>query len=556
MEIYQIKNLSFRYPGVEKPALNQLNLNVEQGTFVVICGKSGCGKTTLIRQMKTCLAPFGELNGEILFDKEPLEKLSERRQASEIGYVMQDPDHQIVTDKVWHELAFGLENLGYPSAVIRRRVAEMASFFGIQDWYEKPVEQLSGGQKQLLNLASVMAMEPKVLVLDEPTSQLDPIAAEDFLQTLRKINQELGTTVILAEHRLEQLFPMADQIIVMDQGKILFQEKPNMLGEELASAGLTYCMPTAMQLWTQNGRRGTCPVSVREGRKWLQEETQHCRVRDYDDLHPEEGRQSGLLNNTPTAIEAKELWFRYEKKSVDVVRGLNLRVKQGEWYCILGGNGTGKTTTLTLLSGQNKPYRGKVSLMGKSISSYKNQERSHGLLGVLPQNPQTLFVADTVEKELKEMSPSSPAFLQQVIRQTRLNDLLNRHPYDLSGGEQQRAALAKVLLLEPKILMLDEPTKGIDGYYKQELAHILKDLQKQGITILMVSHDIEFCASYGDTCGLFFEGGLCSEDDARHFFATNHYYTTAASRISRGSLEHAVTADQLTELLRIRQGGI
>ena len=211
----QIRELTFAYPGEEKRALNHVNLTVEEGEFLVLCGRSGCGKSTLLTHLKTPLTPHGKRKGEVLFKGTPLQEMSNREQSSKIGYVLQNPDNQIVTDKVWHELAFGLESLGCPNQEIRIRVAEMASYFGIQDWFYKNVADLSGGQKQLLNLASIMAMHPELLVLDEPTSQLDPIAASDFLETVKKINRDLGTTIIMTEHRLEEVFPSADRVVVI-----------------------------------------------------------------------------------------------------------------------------------------------------------------------------------------------------------------------------------------------------------------------------------------------------------------------------------------------------
>ena len=235
MNCIEVKNFSFQYPKESHAALYQVSMEVEEGSFVVLCGKSGCGKSTLLRQFKSVLASHGEKKGEILYGGQNLEDVDLRTQSAEIGYVLQNPDNQIVTDKVWHELAFGLESLGYDTPTIRLRVAEMASYFGIHSWFLKNVSELSGGQKQLLNLASVMAMHPKLLILDEPTSQLDPIAASDFLETVRKINRDIGTTVILTEHRLEDVIPWADKVYVMDKGRMIADGTPNEIGEDRKS---------------------------------------------------------------------------------------------------------------------------------------------------------------------------------------------------------------------------------------------------------------------------------------------------------------------------------
>ena len=548
MALSEIRNLTFTYPGQEKPALTDLSFSLEQGEFLVVCGKSGCGKSTLLRHFKTAMSPYGERKGQILLEGRELDTVSVREQGARIGYVLQSPDNQLVTDKVWHELAFGLENLGYETGTIRLRVAEMASFFGIQTWFEKNVEELSGGQKQLLNLAAVMAMQPDLLVLDEPTSQLDPLAAGDFLATLRKINAELGTTILIIEHRLEEVLAYADRVMVMENGRILALDEPAKLPARIRDNDMFRAMPVPMRIFEALSGEGGSPVTVREGREWLEG---WMKNREAAGSSGEETRQDGGYREAASevVIEARDVWFRYEKKLPDVVRDLNLTVRKGELYCLLGGNGTGKSTTLSLLGRIRKPYRGKLYLKGKELGKYRESELYGTVLGILPQNPQCLFVKDTVEKDLREMSKDEER-LRDVIAKTEIGHLLNSHPYDLSGGEQQRAALAKVLLLNPEIILLDEPTKGLDGFYKQKLAEILKGLTKEGRTILMVSHDIEFCAEYGDTCALFFHGGVVTSAPARQFFAGNSFYTTAANRMARKWYPDAVTAKDVIERCR------
>ena len=577
MALFEIRNLTFTYPDQEKPALTDLNFSLKQGEFLVVCGKSGCGKSTLLRHFKTAMAPYGERKGQILFEGRELDAVSVREQGARIGYVLQSPDNQLVTDKVWHELAFGLENLGYETGTIRLRVAEMASFFGIQTWFEKNVEEFSGGQKQLLNLAAVMAMQPDLLVLDEPTSQLDPLAAGDFLATLRKINAELGTTILLIEHRLEEVLAYADRVLVMENGEILALDTPEKLPSLIRENDMFQAMPVPMRIFEELSGEGDSPVTVREGREWLE----GWREQQKTSVSNQKNRTEGVekWSDTPVSrniepqndskpsffgglreriftkeetrqsqpvLEARDVWFRYEKELPDVVRDLNLKVQKGELYCLLGGNGTGKSTTLRLLGRIRKPYRGKLFLNGKELGTYREGELYGKLLGILPQNPQSLFVKDTVEKDLREMSGDTGR-LRDVIEKTEIGHLLGSHPYDLSGGEQQRAALAKVLLLDPEIILLDEPTKGLDGFYKKKLAQILKGLTAEGKTILMVSHDIEFCAEYGDTCALFFHGSVVTSAPAREFFAGNSFYTTAANRMARKWYPDAVTAKDVIE---------
>ena len=545
MAHFQIKDLSFSYPTTKgKKSLDGVNLSIEKGEYIVLCGKSGSGKTTLLRQLKSVLAPHGKKTGEILFNGTPIEKVSQRDQSAKIGYVMQNPDDQIVTDKVWHELAFGLESLGCDQKTMRARVAEMACYFGIQDWFHRDVANLSGGQKQLLNLASIMAMQPEVLILDEPTSQLDPIAASDFLNTVRKINMELGTTVIITEHRLEDIFPYADRAIVMDGGKVIANDTPRNIGKLLYEQknDMFAAMPTPVRVFYGAEGSGDCPLTVREGRTWLSKTYPEPQVNtlpvdalDEEIEHP--------------ALSLKELWFRYEKDSPDVLRGVSAEVPTGTLYAIVGGNGAGKSTTLKAVCGICKPYRGKVKVFGKPVEKYKANELFGGCLAMLPQDPKSLFVKKTVREDLAEMTKDTEK-IAQVAAICEIESLLDSHPYDLSGGEQQRSALAKVLLTEPKLLLLDEPTKGIDSFFKEKLADILCKLKDDGITIVMVSHDVEFCAKYADRVSMFFDGQILTTDIPRRFFGANSFYTTAANRMSRHVFRNAVTAEDVIDLCR------
>jgi len=530
MACFDVSGLTFLYPEQTKAALRDVSFSIEAGEFVTLCGPSGCGKSTLLRQLKTCLAPHGIRKGEILFEGKKLDELDLRTQSSKIGFVQQSPENQIVTDKVWHELAFGLESLGFDTRTIRGRVAEMASFFGIQNWFYKNVSELSGGQKQLLNLASIMAMQPSVLILDEPTSQLDPIAASDFLAAVGKINRELGTTVIITEHRLEEVFPMTDRVLVMDEGSIIADGPPKKTGELLRERGhsMFLAMPTAMRIWAAVDGGGECPITVRDGRSWLD------GFAGKRELLPVPER-AAVERGGESVIAADEVWFKYEKSGPDIVKGLSLEVKKGEFLAVLGGNGTGKTTMLSIIGGLLKPYRGKVEVKGVTAA--------------LPQNPQSLFVKKTVREDLLEMLSGRKLSKEEkekraarAVKLCRLEELLERHPYDLSGGEQQRAALAKVLLLEPDILLMDEPTKGLDAEFKQVFATILKTLARRGVTVLMVSHDVEFCAEFADRCALFFDGNTVTAAAPREFFSGNSFYTTSANRMARALLPQAVTA--------------
>lgn len=536
--LIQIEHMSFCYPG-EKNALQDIRLRIGAGEFIVLCGSSGCGKTTLLRQMKSAIAPHGKLSGQILFHDVPLNTVEQEEQAGRIGFVSQNPEDAIVTDKVWHELAFGLESLGTDNQIIRKRVAEMSHFFGIQEWFHRDTASLSGGQKQLLNLAAVMVMQPEILLLDEPTSQLDPIAASDFLEILERIHRELGTTIFLTEHRLEEVLPYCSRLVVMEDGFIRFDGRPEEVAEELSSQRpeLFRMMPAPMRIWNAVDAAGTsCPRNVQEGREWF------CQYQTGHELHPlpEEAEvQTSESQKQNCTIELKDVWFRYEKKGQDVLCGLSLRAYSGQVLAVLGGNGSGKTTMLSMLYGVQRPQRG-------SIRTGEGKR-----LRLLPQNPQLLFVADTVQQELRDILKSESQFfstmdeaedcLEKMISLCQLEGLMERHPYDLSGGEQQRLGLAKVLLSQPDILLLDEPTKGLDVECKEAFADILKHLKTQGTTIIMVSHDVEFCAEWADRCVLLFDGQVAAEDTPERFFSGNYFYTTNANRMVRQTLPLAVT---------------
>ena len=562
MALLEVKNLSFTYPRQPKdttepkPALSDVSLEIRKGEFMVLCGASGCGKSTLLRLLKRELAPEGEKSGEIIFCGKEQSTLSEREAACEIGYVLQNPENQIVTDKVWHELAFGLENMGVPTPVIRRRVAEMACFFGIDDWFRKKTTELSGGQKQLLNLASILSIQPKLLILDEPTSQLDPIAASDFIHTLSKINKELGLTILLTEHRLEEVFPLADRVAVMDQGKLLFVESPRQAGHELKKFDPNHRMllglPSAVRIYQGlDAEDVTCPLTVRDGRNFIEENYNNTITRL--EREPEKKEEK----DRPIAMRMKDICFRYEKEEPDVLDHVALTLYEGEVVSLLGGNGAGKTTLLSVISGTNRPYYGKIEVFGKRLQKYRGKELYIRKLASLPQNPQTVFLKMTVREDYEELAKvlgckksELEDKIQAVAQQLEITHLLDRHPYDLSGGEQQRAAIGKVLLLEPRLLLLDEPTKGIDAWSKRQLGNLLKDLRRQGITVLMVTHDVEFAAEVSDRCGLFFDHEITSVDTPEEFFCNNNYYTTAANRISRQQYENAITCEEVIELCR------
>lgn len=561
MEILRVDGLKFSYPNQLKKALNNINFSIDEGDFVLICGESGCGKSTLLRHLKPELSPHGQVSGDIYYYSQKINDYSSKQIASEIGYVLQNPDSQIVTDKVWHELAFGLENMGLDTQSIRLRVAEMASFFGIQGWFRKNVNDLSGGQKQLLNLASIMAMQPKILILDEPTSQLDPIAAKDFIDTLVRINKELSTTIIMTEHNLEDIYSVCDKVIVMEDGKVICNDT-NYKVVDILSGDKNHKMfkslPTPSKIYNQLNEylegANKSPLTVKDCRQWLNDSMDEVTITKLDDTETEINIDE---KDREIAIELKDVYFQYNKISEPTIRDLSFKVYKGEIYSILGGNGTGKSTTLSLVARQRKPQRGKIFINNIEMKKYNNKSLYENNLALLPQNPQSLFVFETVREDLEEVlilqNKDREYIDKEVKRVSKLLDiehLLEHHPYDLSGGELQRAGMAKVMLLNPKIILLDEPTKGLDAYCKEEIGKMLMKLRDMGVTIVVVSHDIEFSARYSDRCAMFFDGSIVSEGTPKEFFLGNNFYTTVSNRIARNIFEDTLIYEDVVSLCK------
>lgn len=524
MKIYEIKHLSFEYPD-RTQALKDISLSIEEGEFIVVCGASGSGKSTFLKQLKSILRPSGTLSGECLFLGRPVDEYEGREAAGYIGYVCQSAREQVVTDKVWHELAFGLENIGCDNDTIRRRVAEVSHFFGIQEWFDEPVSNLSGGQCQLLTLASVLVMQPQVLILDEPTSELDPIAAEDFLNMLHRINSELGITVIMSEHRLENVFEMCDRVICLDDGRLVCFDTPKAVCRQLREqdSQMFSMLPVPVRVWAKlMPEYENVPISVAQGRSFL---------RDYAGTHTKTKVESdSCVLSDKSVVRLSEIWYRYSPKDKDVLKGTVLDVRHGEWFALVGGNGSGKSTMLSIISGIKKPQSGKVTVNGKTA--------------LLPQNVKYLFVRKTVFEDMLDVCNDREKVIE-LMDKFSITHLKDKHSYDLSGGELMRSAIVKVLLTEPDILLLDEPTRGLDEVLKQELADILNGLISRGMTVVMVSHDLEFVAGHADRCAMFFDGKAVSVEERRKFFVNNSFYTTAAGRMSRNILENVVTSEDI-----------
>ncbi len=533
MELVEVVDFSFSYGQASQNALDCINFTVSAGEFILLCGASGSGKSTLLANLKPELSPTGRRKGRISFAGTERNDLDALQSACDIGFVMQDVDSQLVTDTVRAELCFGLESLGFPPEIIRRRVAEMASFFGLGRLLDQKVATLSGGQKQTVNLASVLALSPRLLLLDEPTSQLDPVASRDFLSMLLRLNRELGITVIVAEHNTEALFSLCSRVITMDNGKLCFDGGTRDCATWMARQGDPFAalLPAAARIFdTQE----PIPLTVAEGRALFEG---RVKVK-----HPELPPPQQHAPQKDVAVRANGVAFGYHSVGQPLFRGLELCAYRQEITAILGDNGAGKTTLLKLLCGLLKPVRGKVSVYLKGMKA-----------AYLPANTKLLFVRDTVREDLLDIAgvSSNQDAGQKALDLARLlgiTNLLDCHPYDISAGERQRAALAKVLLSCPDLLLLDEPTKALDPVAKQQLAAVLKQLTRQGVTVIMASHDTTFCAQYCDRCVLLFDGAVACAAPPRSFFGGNAFYTTPASLIASGYRHHAVTCEEVRGL--------
>lgn len=544
-----VKDLSFTYPNSTKKALDNINMEIEPGQFILVCGASGCSKTTLLRHFKSVLTPHGKREGRIIFNNKELSEIPEKEQAEKIGFVFQSPEDQIVTDKVWHELAFSLESLNKPNDVIALRSAETAGYFDLGDKYRSDVNTLSGGQKQLLNLASVMTVTPEVLILDEPTSQLDPIASDNFLSQIKKLNDDLGVTIIISEHNLERVFSMADKVAVMKDGKLVSFDTPENTAKNFGdkTSDFFLSLPSSAQIAVMASFDGKTPLTVKEGRQALIANGITDKKTDLISSNEIKNKES----KKERVLEIDDVFFRYNRYSPDVLRNLSLDVNRGEILCVTGGNGEGKSTLFSILSGMTAPYSGKIRAGKKSMKPSELRNKT----SLLPQDVSVLFVKDSVIDELKEVKKKngetpSDEEINKTAELFEIDNLLKSHPFDLSGGEQEKLAIAKILLTEAEIYLFDEPTNGMDPTFKLKFGEIIRELKKNGKTFIIVSHDIEFSAAFADRCVMIFDGRVVSDSEPREFFSGNSFYTTTANRIVRSVFPDCILTKEAWEKCR------
>lgn len=454
-------DVTFRYPGSHGDVLSGVSMAVPAGAFALLVGGTGSGKSTLLSLAKPQIAPAGDRAGQVRVFGRPADDL-DGAEACEVGYVFQDPDNQIVCDSVWHEMAFGLENLGTPQGEMRRRVAEASYFFGMGPWFHSDTDALSGGRKQLLALASTLVMQPRVLLLDEPTAQLDPIAARNFLHALFRVNRELGCTVVVATHEPELMADYATCAFELVDGAVRAVE----------NLGRFKCEATLAE------RGALCDA------------------------------------NAPAAVSARGAWFRYGRDDDWVLRGLDLEVRQGEVHALVGGNGCGKSTLLALIAGTRRAQRGEV----RSAISAK---------AMLPQDPKALFAEERVDEELMEwahIGGYGADEVQAMMGELGVADRADLHPYDLSGGQRQMLALGKLLLVHPRLLLLDEPTKGLDRTARERVAGMIEAARRDGVTVIVSTHDLAFVRRVADRVSLMFDGELACTEPVGEFFRNNLFY--------------------------------
>lgn len=551
MDNFIIQNLCFSYANAEEQAIKNINLQIEQGEFIVICGKSGSGKSTLLRMLKPELTPNGKVSGEIKLFNKNKNDFSQRESAECIGFLLQNTEYQAVTHTVRSELAFGLENLGYDSKTIRLRIAELSAYFSLENIIDKKISELSGGQKQIVCLASIVAMHPKAIILDEPTSQLDPVSSSSFLEILKKLCRENGITIIMTEHRLENIIDLADRVIIMENGEIISDCPPQSISKKLLNENeFANCsMPVSMRLFAQLDTEEPLPTNVAQAHKMLEE------LLDEKVKYSNPQRDGRNLSET-IAVEMKNVWYAYNNSGY-VLKNMNLKIKKGSFTALMGANGAGKTTALSLMSGLLDCKSGKIKLLGKDIKKYRNQEIYNGMIAVLPQKCESLFAGNTIREDLECVLKFSGCKktdmtkkIAEVSEFTQIHHLLHRHPYDVSGGELQKSALAMILLKEPQIIFLDEPTKGMDNLFKKQFAEKIHSICSNGITVVMVSHDTEFCAEYCDECEMIFDGMCVSQENKYDFFSQNYFYTTSANKIARDIFPSAITQRQVLDLCK------
>ncbi|ATW27580.1 ABC transporter ATP-binding protein [Candidatus Formimonas warabiya] len=553
MAVIQIENLTYRYPDTPEPALHRINLDIPEGQFVLVVGGSGCGKSSLIRAMAGLIPEFygGEISGRVLLDGTDIRKMGRRDLSGKVGVVFQDPESQLVMTTVEQEIAFGLENLGLPNSLMKRRVMEVSGALALSGHLHGFSPELSGGQKQKVALAAILAMQPDILLLDEPTSQLDPISGEEILTMIRRLNEDNGITVVLIEQRLERCFHLADRVLVMEEGKIISDHHaPDTLARWAVDHGIPFIPPLA-KLFAGAGF-SQIPVTVKEGREILKS---HWSRMKKNVPSMETGPKTAPENSPathPVVAQMENVWFSYPNGE-ESLKNVSLEIGPGTFTVLMGENGAGKTTLLKILNGLLKPSRGQVKILGRNTGKLSVEEIAP-LVGYLSQDPNDYLFLPTVGEELtfslKNFNMPDPGVARAISDQLGLTQYLDSNPRDLSSGERQRVALASVLVNRPRLLLLDEPTRGLDYSLKEKLGALLLDLQKQGLAIFLITHDVEFAAEYAGDILLMAEGTIVGQGDKYEMLADSTFYASQVSKLFKDMAHRVVTLAQASAILR------
>lgn len=550
MAAIKIQDLSYYYPETIKPALNRINLEIPEGQLLIIIGDSGSGKSTLLRVISGLAPAFynGNLHGKVFLDGEDTVQISRQEMVQKVGIVFQNPESQLVMNNVEQEIAFGLENLGLPGNLMKRRVMEMSSSLGISGDLAQGVAELSGGQKQKVALAGVMAMQPGILLLDEPTSQLDPVAAEELLNIIRRLNEDNGITVVMIEQRLERCCHLADRILLMENGAIAADINTGSRGGRmwLHRAPLAY-LPPLPNLFARAGFQDL-PLTVKQGRQVLNSlMADSARViKPVTDTLPLVGPAQGQ-----ELIDIQNLWFSYPDKE-EVIKKLDLLIREGDFIALLGENGAGKTTLLKNINGLLKPDRGQIKLAGQDTKDLAIEEIAASV-AYLSQDPNDYLFMPTVKDEilftLRNFNIDDESYAEEIMKKFKLEAYRHCNPRDLSTGERQRVALAAVLVSKPRLLLLDEPTRGLDYGLKQELGELLQEINRQGTAVVMVTHDVDFAAEYAQEICMMFQGQLIERGSKYEVLQHSTYYTPQLGKLFNNIVDNVITMDRGVRVL-------
>jgi len=559
LSLFEVENLTYYYPETEQPALHNVNITIEEGEFLLIVGGSGSGKSSLARALTGLIPDFygGRIGGTVFYKKRDIRSISRRDLAGEVGIVFQDPEKQLVMTGVEAEVAFGLENMGLPQAEMFRRVAEVMSFLGLTPLKTEFTTTLSGGQKQKLALGSVLAMQPRALILDEPTSQLDPAAAEEFFNLIKRLNEEMNMTVVLVEQRLDRCFHLAvdrcfhlaDRVMVMENGEIVRDGPPGETAAWQVKNGLPFVPPVAT-LFARTGSPDV-PLTVKKGRRLLKKKLRNGDKEMTVALDQQEQVMSP--SGGKPVVEVKDLWFAYPNGR-EALRGINLSVNTGEFLAVLGENAAGKTTLLKHLAGLLKPNRGKVTIMGRDTRQATPRQMAR-TVGYLSQNPNDYLFQDTVAEELRftlaNLELPDEGRVDRLLEKLDLTRHRQANPRDLSSGERQRVVLASVMVAGPRLLVLDEPTRGLDYGLKARLGSLLREIAKDGTTVIVVTHDVEFAAEYACRVVMLFDGRVACDGLKHAALGSSMFYAPQISRLFRDIDSSVLTFREALNKMRL-----